>query len=156
MNLSLEHVEVLDVGELARATAAELMRLEADASYYLRSAKALKDRIDGAIALKYGQRVSELRAQRGKDTGTISFYDEGIRVSSDLPKKPVWDQALLAEIAHRIGANGDDPSEFLEISYRVSERKYTAWPEHLRRIFEPARTLNTGKPTFQLSMAQEQ
>jgi hypothetical protein len=69
-------------------------------------------------------------------------------VSSDLPKKPVWDQSQLSEIAQRISASGDNPAEFLDITYKVAERKYTAWPENLRTIFEPARTLKTGKPTF--------
>jgi hypothetical protein len=43
-----------------------------------------------------------------------------------LPKKPVWDQARLAEIAQRISTSGDNPAEFLDISYKVAERKYTA------------------------------
>jgi hypothetical protein len=105
--------------------------------------------------LKYDQKTSDLRKQLGKETGTVNFDDDGVRVSSDLPKKPVWDQARLAEIAQRISASGDNPAEFLDISYKVAERKYTAWPESLRTVFEPARTLKTGKPTFRLSIAEE-
>ena len=80
---------------------------------------------------------------------------EGVRVTADLPKKPVWDQKKLSEIAERITANGDDPTEYLDITYKVAERKYTAWPENLREVFAPARTLKTGKPTLQLILNEE-
>lgn len=156
MSLSLQQAQKLSIGELAGVSALELMHVQAEAANYLRNAKELKDWIDGAIALKYDQKASDLRQQLGKDTGTVNFDDDGVRVSSDLPKKPVWDQTRLAEIAQRISASGDNPAEFLDISYKVAERKYTAWPENLRTAFEPARTLKTGKPTFRLSIAQEQ
>lgn len=155
MSLSLQQAQKLSMGELSGISALELMYVQAEAANYLRNAKELKDWIDGAIALKYDQKTSDLRKQLGKETGTVNFDDDGVRVSSDLPKKPVWDQARLAEIAQRISASGDNPAEFLDISYKVAERKYTAWPESLRTVFEPARTLKTGKPTFRLSIAEE-
>jgi hypothetical protein len=31
-----------------------------------------------------------------------------------------------------------------------SERRYVAWPPHIRKVFEPARTVRTGKESFQL------
>jgi len=156
MSLSLEQAQTLTFGELAGVSAADLMQIQQDASDAFRKAKELKDWVEGAIALKYDHQAMALRQQLGKDTGTVHFDDEGVRITSDLPKKPVWDQAKLAEIAQRIAASGDDPAEFLDITYKVAERKYTAWPENLRTVFEPARTLKTGKPTFRLQLAQEQ
>jgi len=55
----------------------------------------------------------------------------------------------------RIAANGEDPSEYAEISYRISETKFNAWPEMLKSAFAPARTLKTGKPGFRLALIQE-
>ena len=57
--------------------------------------------------------------------------------------------------ADRIAANGDDPAEYVEISYRVSEAKFSAWPESLKSAFAPARTLKTGKAGFRLALLQE-
>jgi len=155
MSLTLEQAQSLSIGELAGVAAIELMQVQAEAAELLRKTKELKDWIDGAIALKYDHQAKALRQQLGKDTGTIHFDDEGVRITSDLPKKPVWDQTKLAEITQRITASGDNPAEFLDITYKVAERKYTAWPENLRAAFEPARTLKTGKPTFRLQLAQE-
>ncbi len=155
-NLTLRQAQILSIGELAGVSAVDLVNLQREANESLRKAKVLKDWVEGAIALKYDHQAKALRQQLGKDTGTVHFDDEGVRVTSDLPKKPVWDQSKLSEIAQRIADSGDDPAEFLDITYKVAERKYTAWPENLRAVFESARTLKTGKPTFRLSIAEEQ
>ena len=47
------------------------------------------------------------------------------------------------------------PSEYVDISYRISETKFNAWPESLKSAFAPARTLKTGKPGFRLALLQE-
>ena len=71
-------------------------------------------------------------------------------IVADLPKKVSWDQDRLAAMAERIRAAGDDPAEYLEIAYRVPERRYGAWPEALREGFSDARSETTGKPVFRL------
>ncbi len=156
MNRTVAQAQTLPVAQLAEVSATELMELQAEAVRDLRQAKAFKDWVDGAIAQKYAERAQALRQRQGKDTGLVRFEDDGVRVACDLAKKPVWDQQQLADIAQRIRANGDSPTEFIDISYKVAERKYSAWPNHLKVAFEPARTLKTGKPTFKLSPAQEQ
>lgn len=155
MSLSLEHAQLMSIGDLASATAADLQQVQAEASELLRKSKALKDWIDGAVALKYEYQAQAIRLEQGKDTGKVHFVDDGIRVTSELSKRPEWDQQKLAEIAKRIAETGDDPAEFIDVAYKVSERKYTAWPESLRAAFEPARTLKTGKPTFHLETVKE-
>lgn len=155
MSITLEDAKVFSVAEITGLPAKDLMQLQAAAVEALQKAKELKDWIDGAIALKYEVQAKALRAQMGKNTGTVHFDDDGIRVTTNLAKKPVWDQKKLSEIAKRITANGDDPTEYLDITYKVAERKYTAWPESLRESFAPARTLKTGKATFQLIPIEE-
>ena len=65
------------------------------------------------------------------------------------------DQQELAAIAQRIASNGDDPAEYIDVKYSVSERKFAAWPETLRRPFEAARTLKPAKPAFRLALVGE-
>ena len=95
-----------------------------------------------------------LRPQRSpKDTGTIRFEDGGVIVIADLAKRIDWDQAKLAQIAENIASSGEDPSEFIETTLKVPERKYTALPESWRKGFEPARTVRTGKPKFRFELS---
>jgi len=153
MNTTLEDAKVFSVAEMTGLPARDLMQLQLAAKKALQKTKDLKDWIDGSIALKYESQAKALRTQLGKDTGTVNFDDDGIRITCDLPKRPSWDQKKLADIAKRIAADGDDPAEYLDITYKVAERKYTAWPETLRQSFTPARTLKMGKPTFKLAIA---
>ena len=155
MSLSLDNARHFSVADMVKLPARDLMQLQSEAAKNLQASKALKDWIEGVITLKYESQTQSLRTQMGKDTGMVHFDDDGIRVTADLPKKVEWNQHQLAELAQRIVANGDNPEQYLEITYKVAERKYTAWPEHLRSQFAPARTLKTGKPTFKLTATQE-
>ena len=146
----------MPVGEVIALPAAHLALLQSDARDALDLAKRQLDWIEGAIALRYGPRATEARAAAGKDTGTIRFQDGEVEIVADLPKRVEWDQQRLAALAQHIRAGGEDPAEYLEVSFKVAERAYSAWPERIRQAFEPARTLRTGRPSFKLSIKAEQ
>lgn len=141
--------------ELAQGSAETLLQLKTRAAEWLASAKAVDSHIDHALSLRYAEQAHQLRLAAGKDTGVVHFDDGTVRITAELPKKVEWDQAQLRDITRRIAAGGEDPGEYVEISYRVAEGKYNAWPETLRQAFAPARTLKTGKPTFRLSLVEE-
>ena len=145
----------MPVGAVVALPADNLALLQDEADEALRFAKLTKDWIDGALALKYADAANAARQAAGKDTGTIRFLDDTVTVIADLPKKIDWDQALIAEVIERIRVGGDDPAEYVEISFKVPERKYTAWPESIRATFAPARTVKTGKQTFRLTINNE-
>lgn len=140
--------------EVARLPVELLAHLQREVDAAHERAKAMKTRLDGALVLRYADRAAAARAAQGKDTGTVRLDDGGYTVVADLPKRVEWDQAELARMVERIRAAEDDPAEYLEISYRVPERKYTAWPPALREGFAPARTVGTGKPSFRLVMGE--
>jgi hypothetical protein len=66
-----------------------------------------------------------------------------------------WDQARLARLAEEIRTGGENPLDYLEIAFKVPERAYTAWPERIRKAFEPARTVHTSRPTYRLTLLSE-
>jgi hypothetical protein len=70
-------------------------------------------------------------------------------------KKVEWDQRRLAALAEQIRSGGEDPGEYVEVSFKVAERAYAAWPERIRSAFEPARTVRTGKPTYRLAILSD-
>ena len=55
----------------------------------------------------------------------------------------------------RFTGEGDDPREYVEVALKVSERKYTSWPLHIRKLFEPARTVRAGAQSFSLILNKE-
>ena len=60
-----------------------------------------------------------------------------------------------ADRARQARAEGEDPRDYVEVSLKVSERKYGSWPTHIRSLFEPSRTVRAGKETFELIVEQE-
>lgn len=110
----------------------------------LKRDKAAKTRLDAALTVRYATRAAEERQAQAKDTGTVRFDDGDFTVVTDLPKRVEWDQSQLAAMVERIRAAGDDPTEYVDIAFKVPERKYAAWPDAIRQGFEPARTVKTG------------
>lgn len=142
----------LPVNEVLALPAAHLALLQDDAATALDDAKRNRDWIEGIIAVRYGQRAIAQRAEQRKDTGTVRFVDGDVTIVADLPKRTEWDQDKLAAVVERIRAAGDNPAEYVEITYKVPERAYAAWPAHIRDAFTAARTVRTGKATFKLSL----
>jgi hypothetical protein len=153
--ISLHDIPTMPVGEIAAQAGDQLALLKQDADERLRAAKSLSDWLDGAIALKYGDQAQEVRRAEGKDTGTVRLQDGPVTVVAELPKRVDWDQGILAELVEWIRADGADPTDYVDISYSVSERSYNATHTDIRQEFEPARTVRTGKPKFRLLLGEE-
>ena len=144
----------MPIGEIAALPADLLMVLQEEAEEAAKTARTLADWLNGAISLRYRDRATAARRAEGRDTGTVRLDDGEVTVIADLPKKVEWDQAVLGQMIARIRAGGDDPAEYVETTYRVSERKYGAWPAAIREGFEAARTVKPGKPSFRLVLGE--
>jgi hypothetical protein len=147
---ALADLDRLAIGDIAVLPPDVLLDLQATAHAETARVKKLRDRLEAGIAQRYEAAAIAERAAQGKTSGTVRIEDDGIVVIADLPKKVTWDQDHLATMAARIQAAGDDPAEYLELSYRVPERRYSAWPETMRDGFAAARSETTGKPVFRL------
>jgi len=150
--LTLEQAGQMPVGMLAAQAPDTLFNLRNEVSALLATAKAFDDHLQQALVLRYAERAQLARRVAGKDTGVVHLDDGPLRVTADLPKRIEWDQDELATIVERIRSAGEDPGEFVEISYRVPETKFNAWPGALRETFAKARTLKPGKPSFRLAL----
>ena len=152
---TLATLRQMPVSDVIALPAEHLALLQTDAREALDAAKRIQDWIEAAIALRFDQRAVGARAAAGKDTGTVRFQDGSVEIAVDLPKKVEWDQARLATLVEQIRTGGEDPGEYVEVSFKVSERAYTAWPERIRLAFEPARIVRTGRQTFKLTLKPE-
>ena len=149
-HVTLDVLERLPMAEIVDLPAAELLRLQKEADEALRKLKLVVACLDGVLAKKYADRAKAARADTGKDFGIARFQDGDVTVVADLPKKIEWNQHELGQLVERIKGEGEDPRDYIEVSLKVSERKYEAWPPYIRKLFEPARTVRAGKETFEL------
>jgi len=149
-HITLEALVRLPMSEIVALPAAELARLQKEAEDALRKAKLTVAWLDGALTQKYAERSRAARADAGKDFGVVRLTDGDITIVADLGKKVEWDESQLSALMERIAADGEDPRDYVEVSLRVSERKYASWPPYIRKAFEPARTVQAGQESFQL------
>ncbi|SNT22037.1 hypothetical protein [Antarctobacter heliothermus] len=144
----------LSLQDIAQLPVELLAILQRDVDERLKRDKAAKARFDAGLAVRYATRAAEERQISGRDTGTVRFDDGDCTVVADLPKRVDWDQDRLADMVARIREAGDDPAEYVDLDYKVPERKYAAWPEAIRQGFEPARTVRPGTLKVEI-LAQE-
>ncbi len=121
----LGDLPTMPIGEIAALPAAVLALLQNEAEEAVNAARHLADWLNGAVT-----------------------------VIADLPKKVEWDQGELNSLVAAIRAEDGDPAEYVDTLFRVPERKYAAWPRHIRTAFERARTVKPGKPTFRLALRE--
>jgi hypothetical protein len=106
---------------------------------------------DQACELRYAELARQRRISEGRDFGSVRIDDHGETVICDQRKIIDWDQAQLAALARKIADAGDDPAQYMDVSFKVPESKYSAWPQVLREQFEGARTVRPGKASFKLA-----
>ena len=150
-HVTLEQLRNMPVGQIAAMLPEELAILQEQAVTAVEQAKLTKELLDGVLNHKYADKAALLRHQAGKDFGSIHFDDGDIKVTADLPKRPAWNQKQLADIVQRIQKAGDNPAEYVDTTFKVSEKKYNAWPENIRSTFKAARTVKAGKQVFKLA-----
>ena len=153
--ITLSDVPNIPVGKLSTLPPEQLLSLQEQAYQHFQRAKMLKEWLDNSIAFKYRNIATNIRTLDCKDTGTVHFSDGDYRITSVLTKKVEWDQERLKDVVTAIKKHGDNPDEYVDTSYKISETKYTAWPEHIKNIFKPARVLKTGAETFKIQSQAE-
>jgi hypothetical protein len=144
-------IDAMSIGDLAILPAATLASLKAQVEQIYEEAHRLDDKLDAALDYRYGPRAHQARAAQAKDTGTVRFEDNGFIVVADLPKRVKWDQQRLKELVELIRSGwGENPADYVKVKFEVSERAYESWPPRLKELFTPARTVETGKPSYEL------
>ncbi|MBF0186238.1 MAG: hypothetical protein HQM06_17860 [Magnetococcales bacterium] len=154
--LSIHTLPEISPAFMAALEPSILVALQQEVEEHYRRAQEIKASLEEAIVRRYSDRVALLRHQNHKPTGILRFNDGPFVVVADQPKKPEWDQEQLAFITEQLRSAGMDPQEYVEVTYRVSERRYEAWPTSVRQIFEPARTLKVGRQTFKIEQPKSQ
>lgn len=147
---ALDEVGNFVMAELENLPLADLNRLIQRVSNAEDTARHYKQFLQSVLHHRFGERAHQLRQEVGKNTGTVRFDVDGHTVIADLPKKVEYDQRKLKEAVEALRKWGENPEDYVSLEVKVAEAKYTAWPPAVRQLFEPARTLKAGKPTYKL------
>lgn len=143
---------VMSVAQIAALPPAQLQEAHTNLLTLQSLVKGVLDRFHAALDQRYAEQAAAARQASGKDFGVCHLADGPLRITVDVPKKVVWDQAQLAEIAQRIAAAGDPVGEYIDTDYSIPESRFNAWPTTLKETFAKARTVKPGKTSYRLAL----
>lgn len=152
---TLEQLRGMNAEQAARLPVAHLAMLLEDVTDLKADAKRLDDLLHTAMSLAFADTAAAKRKEAGKDAGTVSIPDGDFIIRADLPRKVEWDQAKLAEAVETVKGWGEAPSDYVKVALSVPESKWSAWPESIRKVFEPARTVSNGRASFKIERKKE-
>lgn len=142
----------LDPGVLNELSLDTLDALQSEAEAENKIISAAKRAIVACLERRYGDAITAAFSFQGKDFGTVHITDGAYDLEVNVPKKVEWSQDALASARSKIIDSGDDADEYVRVTLSVDERAYTAWPSHIRSVFEPARTVKPGSMTIKLAL----
>lgn len=155
MTVLPDRLTALSVADLAALPTTQLAEIVRNLDDLLTWHKQQRAKVDAALDQSYAERIHKVRADAGKDFGTVHIDDGAVRVTVDVPKRVSWDQTKLAAIAQRIAAAGDRVEDYIDIEFSIPESRFNALPPAWRDQFASARTVKPGKPTFRLTTISE-
>lgn len=145
--LQLESITSSRLATVSTGAIAELTELLDGVAARIKTAQTA---VGQALTARYGEQAKTQLLADGRDTGTTHILDGDIDVTVEIGRDVKWDPSTIKQLARRIAEGGEDPAEYIDVRYAVSERKYNAWPDTIRRAFEPARTVTPKSPKFSI------
>lgn len=124
----------------------ELSALDAN----IADTKQQRDQLVKSVRDYYGDDLGAKLKAKPEPFGKVSLEEHGIEVSLTIPKKVIWDQDKLAEIYRLIKESGDDPAEYIEVTYSVKESAYKNLTEKRKTVIDQARTVKDGTPKIDI------
>lgn len=140
----MERLDKAKPHEIAEWDATDIAAAWGEIVYQERLIRDRKARLRAGLAIRY--------ASNG-NPGTTHRIDGEYAVKITTGKKVEWDQSQLAALATEIGETATD---YMDITYSVSESKYKAWPAVIRERFEPARTVKPGTVNYEFRAKKEE
>ena len=145
----------MSVSQLAALPPAQKHEIDKNLDAAIDWLKKARTKFDAALDQCYGEQARAALRDTGRDFGTAHISDGPLHLKFDLPKKTTWNQDRAREIAAHLVASGDTVEHYFDIKFSVPESRYTNWPPALQQQFAAARTVDSGKPSFTLSLDSE-
>lgn len=84
---NLADIETLNVKELCGLAVYDLADLNDQLSKLINHTKELKEKFEDALNLRFSETVKENLKRENKDTGTAKFFENGLQITAEVPKK---------------------------------------------------------------------
>ena len=144
--MPLEEFVKLSVWQVALLPVADLCSISSDAAAH--HSRVYAERLREALEFKYAEAIARHKERIGAGDVHFTLFDRGHKVSVTLPQIVTWDQAKRRVLESTLSDCGHNPEEYMTISYTVPPRTYEALPAQTRALFDTARKVTAGPPSF--------
>lgn len=148
--VTLEQALEMSIKEVSMLPISQIALLTEDVAELKANAKKADDFIFAALTERFAEAAAQKRKAKRSDTGTVRFDDGEYTVVADLPKRVTYDQSGLSQVENTLTAMGEPISDYIQIKRDVSERAFEGWPNSLKKLFLPYRTVGVGKAGYKL------
>lgn len=148
-----------DLGKMTNTQLRELSiktinRLSDDIVIAMAELSQHKAQLQLVIEDRYGDDFNH--ARKAKEFGLVRVEDGDYVVEQTVPKLVSWDQDLMVGIENKLTSEWDeDPTEYIETKRTVQEKKFSAWPTAIKKLFQPARTTKPGKAKVEIKRKEQ-
>ena len=112
------------------------------------SNKQLEDEIFKHIEKEVSSQL--LDKEYGAGTANVLIGETKIKVA--VSKKVTYEQDGLKKVFYQLRDMGQNPEEYIQTKYDVSESKYKAWPTSLKDLFKSYRIVEPSKPKLEIEV----
>ena len=148
--VTIDQLSELTMGEVSSLPLDQLAALVDDVAERKAALSSASEILTAALEKRFGASIRDAMREQNKDTGTVRVEAGDFVAVADVPKKVEWNDAKLRAAVKQLTDMGEDTAEYVDTKLTVSEAKFKAWPTALKKLFEPARTVKTGKLTIKL------
>lgn len=145
----------LPAANIEAPTDDQLLRQIEAAEATIAVAKRNADQAKAELVNRRKSEIEKLLKAKDEPFGDITLIVGNRQIKVNIPKKVKWDNKKLSSIYTKINEDGADPDEYIDVEFSVSETKYKAWPEDLKKEFLPARTVTPGNPSLKIKEDKE-
>ena len=147
-----EHLADMTTAQVEKLPATRLYEVHRNLGELASWVRREQSKVHNAMQRRFEEQIRQAKEESGKDFGTVRFRDGELSIGVTTPKRVIWDQTVLVDLARRIANSGDRIEEYLDVEFSVPEDRFNNWPSSLRDQFEAARTVKPGKVSFELKL----
>jgi len=114
---------------------------------------ALKEELADSYSLLQNLIKDDVQDQLSKNDygcGTAHIYKGKYDIEVVINKKVEYDQEFLAGIYDNIQQSGENPTDYMKVTYGVEENKFKSWPERIKNAFISGRTVTPQKAKIKI------
>lgn len=137
--------------EVAQLPTEKMAELQDEIKAEIKKQQQRLDKLLDGVSLKFSADFVKERKAKDGDFGLVRVEHQGYEIEQTVPKRVSWDQLQLLNIEIKIKNDWKSNSaEYIKTERSVEEKKYSAWPTEIKKLFEPARTTKPGKVKIEI------